>query len=654
MGGVELNNKNTLSFSTVGAEVLRFFAALGGAVVFARFNYWLNDFSLAITLEPLPVGAFLAGVLGGWSGVGGWLLGHAYLEHERCQKTETYTNAWATLMEWCPLPVAYAVLALVAYLVFRYSGEVGRGFPNLRSVAALGIASLVGSLAMALTFVLLGPGELSWDTIIPPTVRNGASILFVAPPLLLLADRFLKSYLVRLPRETHPPRPFPENLPLLAATHQIPMAIRIILLCGLIVVATMVVIPLSQAAPEVGGWPLLGYLGIVLRTALSYGMRGGLFASSISAIAYLATRTYVDREDFPDQGNLYDVGVYVEFATFFVVAVVLGAERAREVRLRQQMLDRERMSELLQSANSDAEAYSVIQKGIRKLFPDERWSLFVFNEAGLLVRVADALDEPEGERVFRADDCWALRLGHFHRVESEDEGALCTHLDAGCEKYICYPLFGKNETLGVLHLALDDPDEIFLQSLARLIALSLGNLKAHQELRDQSIRDTLTGLVNRRYLIEQMDLEVARAGRDGQSISLLIMDIDHFKRFNDTYGHEAGDEVLRAVGRFLAAHARQGDVVCRYGGEEFVMIMPGASLAVGQRRAEEFREGIRKLRPKSGGQSLGQITASFGVAIWPQHGESWKDVLELADFALYEAKKGGRDRVEIAPTPVAA
>jgi diguanylate cyclase (GGDEF)-like protein len=187
-----------------------------------------------------------------------------------------------------------------------------------------------------------------------------------------------------------------------------------------------------------------------------------------------------------------------------------------------------------------------------------------------------------------------------------------------------------------------------LKVFTEQIALALSNLKLRDSLRQQSIRDPLTGLFNRRYLEESLLLEIQRAKRSNSPFSILMIDLDHFKRFNDTHGHEAGDIVLQNLGRFLQRHIRGGDIACRYGGEEFTLVLPGTSLELAQQRAEELNAGVRALHVDFNGSSLGPLSISAGVATFPNHGESVELVLQSADMALYQAKNEGRDRVVVA------
>ena len=198
---------------------------------------------------------------------------------------------------------------------------------------------------------------------------------------------------------------------------------------------------------------------------------------------------------------------------------------------------------------------------------------------------------------------------------------------------------------------LDDAELSLKTTFAGQVGLSVANIRLREALRTQSIRDPLTGLYNRRYLTEMLDREIRRAVRSEQPVGVLMIDLDHFKKFNDTYGHDAGDTVLRETATVLTKSIRIEDMVCRYGGEEFVIILPTADLNAAHGRAERIRAKIRELTVLHQGQSLGMITISVGVAALPQHGTDPKQLLEAADAALYRAKKEGRDRVVDADPP---
>jgi diguanylate cyclase (GGDEF)-like protein len=227
--------------------------------------------------------------------------------------------------------------------------------------------------------------------------------------------------------------------------------------------------------------------------------------------------------------------------------------------------------------------------------------------------------------------------------------------------YLCIPILAQGEALGILHFqatdeapALADAELPLKTTFAAQVGLSVANIRLREALRSQSIKDPLTGLYNRRYLTEMLDREIRRAVRAEQSLGILMLDLDHFKKFNDTYGHEAGDTVLREAAAFLSKSIRVEDIVCRFGGEEFVVILPTADLNAAHARAERIRSKLRELMVLHQGLSLGMITVSIGVSALPEHGTSPKELLEAAYGALYRAKREGRDRVVNADPPPAA
>lgn len=215
----------------------------------------------------------------------------------------------------------------------------------------------------------------------------------------------------------------------------------------------------------------------------------------------------------------------------------------------------------------------------------------------------------------------------------------------------CIPMVLQGKTIGLLYLSWPELPEItqekqeLAMTVAEHIGLALVNLTVRETLKNQSIRDPLTGLFNRRYLQESVEQEIQRATKKQQSIGMIMLDVDYFKKFNDTFGHQAGDKVLQAIAQLLMRSIRNVDLPCRYGGEEFLVILVGANLAVTQARAEALRSGVKLLRLEHQGESLGSITCSFGVASFPEHGQTLGELVAVADAALYEAKKLGRDRV---------
>ena len=176
----------------------------------------------------------------------------------------------------------------------------------------------------------------------------------------------------------------------------------------------------------------------------------------------------------------------------------------------------------------------------------------------------------------------------------------------------------------------------------------------HSQLSDQANRDALTHLYNRRYLDSSLMQALVRCKRAGQPLALIMVDIDHFKKINDTHGHQAGDQILISLSAHLAGMARGGDVACRYGGEEFILFMPSMSLDTAWDRAEELRTQFERNVVAYGEAAL-QATLSIGIAVYPEHGPSPDALIRSADIALYQAKDAGRNRVGVLATgPVAA
>lgn len=320
-----------------------------------------------------------------------------------------------------------------------------------------------------------------------------------------------------------------------------------------------------------------------------------------------------------------------------------------------------KMAELLQTCADLKDAVAVLAGMAPKVFPELRGALLLFNASREMLDVAALWGDYElAADGFGPQDCWALRTGHLHVVMAGDPTAECRHAASGEHSYCCLPLMAHGEAIGIVHFQMIEPGELPQPVLSAVtmfteqVGLSVANIRLREALRSQSIRDPLTGLYNRRYLEEMLERETRRAVRAEHGLGVLMLDLDHFKKFNDTYGHDAGDTVLRETASFLLKSVRAEDIVCRFGGEEFIVILPVADLKVTQARAERIRSRLRELQVLHQGQPLGMVTVSVGVAELPEHGTSPKALLEAADAAMYRAKREGRDRVALAePAPVA-
>lgn len=311
------------------------------------------------------------------------------------------------------------------------------------------------------------------------------------------------------------------------------------------------------------------------------------------------------------------------------------------------------VNEFLQVCTNLEEAQAVIADLLKPLFPETHGAIYlVKNSKNLLDRIVQWGDS-HSESSFEPSECWAIRRGHPHQVYSNTPGLYCSHIDntADSNTTLCLPMIAKGETIGMLYLrfihslTISKSIQNIAETVAQNIAMSVVNLKLQEKLRYQSLRDPLTGLYNRRYLHEVLSKELDRASRKEQFVSLIMLDVDHFKRFNDVYGHSAGDLVLATVGTYLQTNIRQYDTACRYGGEELIIVMPDASIEHSMARAEQIRMGIKKLEPKYEGKKLESISVSIGVSCFPDNSTTAENLIDAADRALYKAKKQGRDRV---------
>jgi len=315
-----------------------------------------------------------------------------------------------------------------------------------------------------------------------------------------------------------------------------------------------------------------------------------------------------------------------------------------------------KMNDFLQTSTTEAEAYSVISETVMQLFPQGSGAVFVLNSARDMLEAAAVWGAlPPANLIFPPNECCAHRRGQVHLAVGHE--GRCPHVTDDGHMYICLPLLAQGETLGILHLldgsaTGDRADEARMTEkgkLAKILAdnvgLGIANLKLRESMRNLSIRDPLTGLFNRRYMQEALAQEQHRTTRNHAKLAVFMIDIDHFKQYNDTFGHDGGDAVLHALGTFLKSSVRRSDIVCRYGGEEFAVISSPSTEEGALDRAEKIRCGASLLRLKHANHDLGVITLSIGVAIFPDHAEDATAIVKAADVALYEAKRSGRNRV---------
>ena len=314
------------------------------------------------------------------------------------------------------------------------------------------------------------------------------------------------------------------------------------------------------------------------------------------------------------------------------------------------------MGDVFQSCRTSEETYSALAHFMPQFFPGFGGALYILNESKNLFEMTSIWgDNSSLEMMFGHDECWSLRRTRAYLVHDSKTCMNCHHVSSEAPgSYLCVPMMAQGEIMGIFYLRKDTPEDQeqmkavgqFAITVAETMALALANLKLRETLRNQAIRDGLTGLFNRRYMDETLERELSRNKRQGSPLGVIMMDLDHFKEYNDTYGHTAGDELLVALGRVIQDQVRREDIACRYGGEEFLLIIPDAPLEVALERAQILNESVKRLHTQN--QALRPITISAGVAIFPDHGASAKEVIRAADAALYRAKGEGRDRVVVA------
>lgn len=353
------------------------------------------------------------------------------------------------------------------------------------------------------------------------------------------------------------------------------------------------------------------------------------------------------------------VSLVLVLAAFAVVYRELSERRTTQAALRSKHEEMElllRMGELLEASRTLDEACLVFGQFAPQFFHQQPGRMFLFNASHTLLEQRSSWGlrpAAQAQAAFAADDCWALRRGQLHWYDPTTVRMPCKHVsDAEPKSSLCLPLRVQDEVLGILHLTSEHglSDDLRKRSaiLAEQLSMVLANLALREKLRDQSIRDPLTGLFNRRYTEETLEREIHRAARSAEALAVLMLDVDHFQRLNDTFGREAGDHVVCEVGKVLSANTRASDIVSRLGGEELLVVLPGARVEDAERKAQELRAEIAKLQIVHGGRELGEATISIGIALYPQHGAAVGDLLRVAATALYAAKREGRDRVVVA------
>lgn len=315
-----------------------------------------------------------------------------------------------------------------------------------------------------------------------------------------------------------------------------------------------------------------------------------------------------------------------------------------------------RMTEMLQSADGYPDANAVLGATIASLLDGYGAALYVFNNSRDRLELSGSWHWPSDETLrpmLAPSQCWALKRGKWH-LNADVRGALrCDHQLSGVS-VLELPMAAHGEIQGMLQIATALPDapaalkrvQPLAAAIADAMSLAVSNIALREKLRTQALRDPLTGLYNRRYMEDALGRYASLTERSGTHLSVIMIDLDHFKKLNDEFGHAVGDSVLRETAATIMGALRTSDVACRYGGEELLVILPECRLDEAVVKAEILRERIEALSA----MHEAKVSASFGVAAMPDSTRAVADLLGMADAALYQAKEGGRNRVVAAPS----
>lgn len=324
---------------------------------------------------------------------------------------------------------------------------------------------------------------------------------------------------------------------------------------------------------------------------------------------------------------------------------------AREVRLLGEL------NEWLQSSRSLDELFDMVARFLTHILPDCEGSFYVYSNSRDVLDGCASWNGGHHKDHIHPEECWGLRRGRTYAFGENDIDFTCGHAEPhDGRSYLCIPVLAHGETVGLMHLRAREGKSVedfkegrrLAQMCAEQISLAIANVRMRDQLQDQSIRDPLTGLFNRRHLTDSLRRALSARQRTGDPVSILAIDVDHFKRFNDNHGHDAGDMVLRAVGAALSQNCDRDELACRIGGEELMLLLPATGREEAIAKAEAIRAAVAGITVRYGEKTLPRVTISLGVAVAPDHGLLPQDLMRVADDALYKAKAAGRNQVILA------
>jgi diguanylate cyclase (GGDEF)-like protein len=354
------------------------------------------------------------------------------------------------------------------------------------------------------------------------------------------------------------------------------------------------------------------------------------------------------------------IGIITLISILLYINYLLGYLNAFNKELEQRTKDLVKINEmnaLLVGSDTLKETLHILSSYSRLLLPNFAGAIYLMKaSANYLELITEWGDPKPGMRIFAPDQCWALKQGKIHEYSKNIDGIACVHTaNSGAQTYICAPLLSQSEIIGVLFLELNQSvhdakeikniiqkNKLLIQNLCSQIALAISNIRMHEVLKTRSTRDPLTHLYNRTFMSDTLERDLQRAKRKSASIAVIMMDIDTFKTVNDTFGHDAGDIILKRISNLLNDSVRGSDIICRYGGDEFLVILYDTSVEDAFKRIEHLRARIAGLQFEFNNVSYSP-TASFGIAMFPTDSENGENLIKAADEALYQSKHRGRN-----------
>ncbi|MDA0145678.1 diguanylate cyclase [Vibrio toranzoniae] len=340
-----------------------------------------------------------------------------------------------------------------------------------------------------------------------------------------------------------------------------------------------------------------------------------------------------------------------------IVHKVEEEQKKQDERIRQRTHEIElmhRLANMLAACNNMVEAQQIVSDILPRILGNVNGSVSLMRASrNQLITQLDWGDIWPGSASFAPEECWSLRKGRAHLSNNNFHSLSCGHMhDMDNNQTLCIPLTAHGNTIGIMHLyfgqgdiKIDPITEQLAFSVSEHLGLALANLSLQEKLRSQALSDPLTGLFNRRFFDQKLEEHSMNSATSEQPLSLLMLDLDHFKRFNDNFGHDAGDFVLKEISALLKQSVSEDEIACRLGGEELAILLPHYSMEQATEFGQTLCDAVRSMHLEHKGLSLGQLGVSIGVAMYPKPASDTESLVKMADKALYMAKDMGRSRV---------